>query len=129
MKALLDTSILIGGNELPFGLDASISAVSISELHFGLIIASDPRTRAVRANRLGLVEARFPNPLPLDNRVARVWGELQAAVRERGGSPRKRMADLAIAATALVHESVLITANAKDLTIVKDMVPCRELPS
>jgi predicted nucleic acid-binding protein len=130
MRVLLDTSVLIKGGwtSVP-GLEPAISAVSISELHFGLLIASDPEKRAIRANRLGLIEARFPTPLPVDDRVARVWGELQAAVAERGGKPRKRTADLAIAATARVHEAVLLTANVKDFKLIDDLVPVRTPPS
>jgi predicted nucleic acid-binding protein len=128
LRALLDTSVLIGGEPLPPGIEASISAVSIAELHFGLLRAADEEARAVRAQRLGLIESRFPDPLPLDDRVARVWGRLQAAVASRGGQPRRRMADLAIAATAVVHEAVLITADSADLAIVADLVEVRVPP-
>lgn len=130
MKILLDTSVLIGGgwSSIP-GAEPAISAVSLSELHFGLLIAPDAATRALRANRLGVIEARFPDPLALDDRVARVWGELQAAVAERGGNPRKRMADLAIAATAKVHNALLITADVKDLKIVGDLVDFGKPPA
>lgn len=129
MKVLLDTSVLIGGgwSSIP-GAEPAISAVSLSELHFGLLVAPDAETRAVRANRLGLIEARFPDPLVLDDRVARAWGELQAAVAARGGKPRKRMADLAIAATAKVHGALLITADVSDLRIVDDLVDFRKPP-
>lgn len=130
MKILLDTSVLIGGgwSSIP-GAEPAISAVSLSELHFGLLIAPDAETRALRANRLGVIEARFPDPLALDDRVARLWGELQAAVAERGGNPRKRTADLAIAATARAHNALLITADVKDLKIVEDLVDYREPPA
>jgi len=130
MKILLDTSVLIGGgwSSIP-GAEPAISAISLSELHFGLLIAPNAETRAWRANRLGVIEARFPDPLALDDRVARVWGELQAAVAERGGNPRKRMADLAIAATAKVHNALLITADVKDLKIVADLIDFREPPA
>jgi len=125
MKVVLDTSVLIGGGwaSLP-GAEPAISAVSIAELHFGLLVA-DAKTRAVRANRLGLIEARFPEPLPLDDRVARILGELQAAVAERGGQPRRRMADLAIAATAKAHDAVLLTTNARDFKLIDDLVAVR----
>jgi toxin FitB len=126
MRAILDTSVLIGKDSVPPGIEAAISTISLAELHFGLLVASDDRVRSERAARLGLIEASF-DPLPLDGRVARILGQLKAAVARRGGKPRKRMADLAIAATAVAHDAVLITANAKDLAIIKDLVTCREL--
>jgi hypothetical protein len=58
-------------------------------LHFGLLVAGDDEARALRAARLGLIEARFPNPLPLDDRVARALGRLKATVARRGGQPRR----------------------------------------
>jgi predicted nucleic acid-binding protein len=125
VRAILDTSVLIGGKPVPSGHQSAISAVSIAELHFGLLVASDDDTRAVRAARLGLLEARYPEPLPLDDRVAREWGRLQAAVANRGGDPRRRNADLAIAATANVYDAVLLTINLKNFTIIEDLVSVR----
>lgn len=127
MRVVLDTSVLIGGRELPPDVEASISAVSIAELHFGLLVAPDEDARANRVTRLGLIEARFPTPLPIDDRVAREWGRLKAAVSQRGGRPRKRTADLAIAATANVHGAELATHNAKDFKIIEDLVTLRVL--
>lgn len=126
MRAVLDTSVLIGGEALPAGIESAISTVSVAELHFGLLVAPDDDTRALRSTRLGLVEARYPDPLPLDDRVAREWGRLQAAVANRGGKPRRRNADLAIAATANVNKAVLVTNNLKDFAIVEDLVDVRE---
>jgi predicted nucleic acid-binding protein len=126
LRAVLDTSVLIGGDALADGVEAAISAVSIAELHFGLLVARDDEERALRATRLGLVEARFPDPLPVDDRVAREWGRLQAAVVQRGGQPRRRQSDLAIAATANVHDAVVITRNPSDLKIVDDLVRVSE---
>ncbi len=125
MRAVLDTSVLVGGQPVPAGVESAISAVSIAELHFGLLVASDDDTRAMRAARLGLLEARYPDPLPVDDRVAREWGRLLAAVANRGGKPRRRNADLAIAATANVHDAVLLTHNLKDFSIIEDLVRVR----
>lgn len=116
---ILDTSVLIDPVELPEDVEAAISAVSIAELHFGLLVADDT-TRPLRATRLGLIESRF-TPLPLDDNVAREWGRLQAAVASRDANPRKRTADLAIAATANVHNATLLTRNLKDFTIIADL--------
>jgi predicted nucleic acid-binding protein len=122
VRIVFDTSALIEGDELPGGIESSISTVSVAELHFGLLVAPNDQTRAERVVRLGLVEARFPSPLPVDDRVAREWGRLKAAVRQRGGQPRKREADLAIAATAIAHDAELVTHNAKDFKIIEDLI-------
>jgi len=131
VRLLLDTSVLIGGERVPPGAQSAISTVSIAELHFGLLVAADDDTRAVRATRLGVLEARFPDPLPIDDRVAREWGRLRAAVANRGGQPRRRSADLAIAATANVHDAILVTNNLKDFGIIDDLASvadvCAEL--
>jgi toxin FitB len=122
VRAVLDTSVLIGDQPIASDIEAAISTVSVAELHFGLLVARDDASRALRAARLGLIEARFPDPLAIDDRVAREWGRLQAAVLTRGGQPRKRIADLAIAATANVYGAALITSNGKDLAIIADLV-------
>ncbi len=122
--AVLDTSVLIDGS-IPTELETAISTVSIAELHFGLLVVTDDELRASRAARLGLIEARYPDPLPIDDQVAREWGRLQAAVSQRGGKPRSRNSDLAIAATANVHGAALLTLNDKDLRIVDDLVDVR----
>jgi predicted nucleic acid-binding protein len=121
---VIDTSVLIAG-AIPKGDRVAISAVSVSELHFGLLVAKDEEARAKRVSRLGLVEARFPDPLPVDDRVAREWGHLKAAVAQRGGKPRRREVDLAIAATANVHGAALLTHNTKDFKIIEDLVDIR----
>lgn len=123
MRALLDTSVLIGA-ESPGDLEGAISAASLAELHFGVLIARDPDERARRAQRLGVIEATF-DPLPIDAAVAREWGRLAAAVAERGGQPRRRVIDLAIAATANVAGVPLLTLNAADFGLIADLVDVR----
>jgi predicted nucleic acid-binding protein len=119
-RALLDTSVLIGA-EGPGELEGAISAASLAELHFGVLVASDPDERARRAQRLGVVEATF-DPLPVDAPVAREWGRLAAAIVERGGKPRRRAMDLAIAATANVADVPLLTHNTGDFALIDDLV-------
>ncbi|MGH2984648.1 MAG: PIN domain-containing protein [Solirubrobacterales bacterium] len=124
-RVLLDTSVLIGAID-PGDLEGAISAASLSELHFGTLVASDPDERARRAQRLGVIEATF-DPLPIDARVAREWGRLAATVVERGGQPRRRAIDLAIAATANVHGVPLLTSDTADLAIIDDLVALQAL--
>jgi predicted nucleic acid-binding protein len=128
MKVILDTSVLIAQQPLPPEFDVGISTVSLAELHFGLLKTQDPDERARRAAHLGRVEAGFSTH-PLDGRVARALGQLQATVASRGGKPRARTADLAIAATALTLEAVLLTRNYKDFKLVDDLIDVREPPA
>jgi predicted nucleic acid-binding protein len=119
-RVLLDTSVLIGAG-IPEDLEAAISVATLAELHFGALVATDRDERALRAQRLGVIEATF-DPLPVDAAVAREWGRLAAAVSERGGQPRRRTADLVIAATANIHGVPLLTADIADLAIIEDLV-------
>src|SRR3954454_16763950 len=120
MRALLDTSVLIGADD-PGELEGAISAASLAELHFGVLTARDDAPRAPRGPGLGVIEPTF-EPLPIDAPVAREWGRLAAAVQTRGGRPRRRAVDLAIAATANVHGVPLLTRNAADLQLIADLV-------
>ena len=123
MKAVLDTSVLIA-DTAPIDLEAAISVVSITELHFGALLAGDNDERARRTDRLAVVEATF-DPLPVSVEVARAWGRLAAAVAQRGGTPRRRQLDLAIAATATVEQVPLLTLNLADFRIIDDLVDAR----
>ena len=123
MKAVLDTSVLIA-DIAPIDVEAAISVVSITELHFGALLAGDNDERARRTDRLAVVEATF-DPLPVSVEVARAWGRLAAAVAQRGGKPRRRQLDLAIAATATVEQVPLLTLNLADFRIIDDLVDAR----
>jgi predicted nucleic acid-binding protein len=120
VRAILDTSVLIA-DDAPEELDVAISSVSLGELQFGLLLATSDEERARRAVRLAAIEAAF-TPLPVDARVAREWGTLAALVAKRGAQPRRRQADLLIAATARVHDAVLLTHNTRDFTQIADHV-------
>jgi len=124
VRTVLDTSVLIGP-EGPNDIEAAISVASLAELHFGVLVAVGEPERARRVQRLGVIEATF-DPLPIDADVAREWGRLAAAVASRGGQPRRCAIDLAIAATANVHQVPLLTRDREDLRIVEDLVDVRE---
>ena len=120
---LLDSSVLIS-ETAPEGVEAAVSVVSMAELHFGVLVASDGDERALRTQRLGAIEAAV-DPLPLTVEIAREWGRLAAAVSMRGGRPRKRTMDLAIAATANVHRVPLLTENVGEFQLISDLVDVR----
>lgn len=123
MPVLLDTSVLIAAEEGPDD-DAAISVVSLTELHFGVLVARDDEARARRTRRLGAIEDHF-DALPFDAAVARECGRLHAIVAQRGGQPRCRAFDLGIAATASVHGVPLLTYNVDDFEIIADKLDVR----
>ena len=112
-RALLDTSVLIAEGVEPISGQLAISAISIAELHFGVLVARSPEVRAVRLARLTRLQRRF-DPLPVDGAVAESYGAIAAHVAAAGRQPRARNMDLLIAATAHAHDALLYTCNADD---------------
>ncbi len=116
-SGVLDTSVVI---DLPVIDEAllpsqvTITAVTLAELSQGPHLASTPRERSLRLERLQVVEAVFTAPLPFDAAAARRYGSLVALVLEAGRTVRPRRIDLMIAATAAVHGLPLYTRNAAD---------------
>jgi len=124
MRGLLDTSVVIAadGTELPD--EAAISAATLAELHFGVHLAKDEKSRALRLRRLTEIESRF-TPLPIDDSVARAYGELAGLTAGRGRKVRTRVMDLLIAATARAHGVPLYTLNRQDFEPLADLVDVR----
>jgi hypothetical protein len=125
MRALLDTSVVIATDVPPLEGELAISAATLAELHFGVLVARDPTIRAERLRRLSILQRKF-DALPLDDAVAISYGQLAAAVVAAGRQPRARTMDLIIAATAHAHSARLYTRNASDFlgadTLV-DIIP------
>ena len=113
---VLDTSIiaalaLYDSAQLPETF--FITAITLGELSYGPHATDDPLERAARVAVLQHVESTF-EPLPYDHHAARLYGQICAAVRAAGRQPRKRAADLMIAATAASNALPLYTANPDD---------------
>ena len=126
MRTVLDTSILIANDAPPIEGEVAISAVSLAELHFGLLVAPTAQQRAQRLQRLIAVERKF-EPLPVDASVARSYGQLAAAVRAHGRKPQPRALDLMIAATAHANNARLVTRNADDLRGIEHLLDVETL--
>ena len=121
MKAILDTSLLIATDVDPLEGELAISAASLAEMHFGVLVTADPAARAERLRRLSLLQRTF-DALPVDDDVATSYGQLAAAVAVAGRQPRARVMDILIAATAHAHAARLYTRNPSDLAGIENLV-------
>jgi predicted nucleic acid-binding protein len=124
-QGLLDTNIMIlrrwiDPAELP--AEAAITAITLAELSAGPHQvrrsdgAGDYDEHAERARRLDVLqraESEF-EPIPFDAEAARIYGRVTAAVIAVGRKPRRRTADLMIAAIAIAEDLPLFTTNPDD---------------
>lgn len=118
---MLDTSVLIATDVPELEGELAISAASLAELHFGVLVTVDAGIRAERLRRLSELQRKF-DALPIDEAVAVSYGQLAAAVAQAGRQPRSRVMDLLIAATAHAHGARLYTRNAADLVGLEQLI-------
>lgn len=113
---MLDTSVVIDLGQIPAADlpdEASVSVITMAELSAGTHATDDRDERARRQDRLQLLES-WIEPVPFDADCARAYGRIYAAVSAVGRRPRRRVADLLIAATAVASDMTLYTRNAAD---------------
>jgi len=132
-RGILDTNILIlrrwiDANELPEQM--AISAVTLAQLSAGPHQVrpnseqDDYDEHAERARRLDVLqraEHEF-DPIPFGAEAARTYGRVTAAVVSSGRKPRRRVADLMIAATAIAEDLPLFTTNPDDFEGLKGLL-------
>lgn len=132
-QGLLDTNIMIlrkwiKPEELPD--EMAISAITLAELSAGPheVRRDEEQDRydeyAERARRLDVLQ-RAENefdPIPFDAEAARIYGRVCAAVISAGRKPRRRVADLMIAAIAIAENLPLYTTNPDDFTGLDDLL-------
>lgn len=112
-RGLLDTSVFVAGESgRPLAVErlpdaAAISAVTVAELHVGVLAARDVDTRA---RRLATLEATADvQVLGVDESVAAAWARLRVHLAE--SRRRLNVNDLWIAATALAHGLPVVTQD------------------
>ncbi len=120
-RGLLDTSVVLADDVAPLPGVVAISAATLAELHFGVLVARSSTVRAERLRRLSFLQRRF-DALPLDEAVAASYGQLAAAVVESDRQPRSRVMDLLIAATAHAHGARLYTRNPDDFRGLEHLI-------
>lgn len=112
-RGLLDTSVFIA-SETGRALDAdalpeqlAVSAVTVGELHAGVLAAEDVD---VRARRLATLESIADvELLTIDEAVAKSWALLRVHLAKQ--QRRLNVNDLWIAATALAHGIPVVTQD------------------
>ncbi|MBB1247050.1 type II toxin-antitoxin system VapC family toxin [Streptomyces durbertensis] len=124
-RGVLDTDIMIlrrwvNPEELPH--EMAITAVTLAELSAGphevrrneeQSAYDEHNERARRLDVLQRAENEF-DPIPFDAEAARIYGRICAAVISAGRKPRRRVADLMIAAIAVAGDLPLFTTNPDD---------------
>jgi predicted nucleic acid-binding protein len=98
-----------------------LTAITMAELHQGVVMAKDAMSRAGRTEKLAAALVEF-DPLPFDGPAAARYGTLVALTLAANKSPKPRRLDLMIAAIASVRGLPLYTRNAVDLDGLDDMV-------
>ncbi len=121
-RGLLDTNVVllrhrVDPAELPD--EMAISAITLAELSAGthLVRSNDEQSaydeheeRARRIDTLQRVESEF-EPIPFEAEAARIYGQLTAGAVAVGRTPRRRVVDLMIAATAITEDLPLYTTS------------------
>ena len=120
-RGLLDTSVVIASEVAGLPEEAAISTATLAELHFGVHLARGEQARSLRLRRLAEIESRF-TALPIDESVARAYGELVARTGEAGRKVRTRVMDFFIAATARAHGVPLYTRNWQDFEPLAELI-------
>jgi predicted nucleic acid-binding protein len=112
-RAIADTSVFIAREagrplgDLPD--EIAVSVIIAAELELGVLLASDPSSRAIRLATLSRVRAAYPL-LPMDGATVSCFARLAEEQLRAGRKPRRH--DTWIAATALHHEAAVVTQDA-----------------
>ena len=128
-RGLLDTSVVIDLTSIdPDRLpdESAVAAITLAELAAGPHATNDPDEAARRQDRLQWVASTW-EALAFDADAARAYGRVFAAVRTAGRSPRPRLADLLVAATAISSGLSVYTRNVADFAALEGLLEILEV--
>ncbi|MQA63962.1 MAG: type II toxin-antitoxin system VapC family toxin [Actinophytocola sp.] len=111
--ALLDPECL---PEVP-----ELTSITMAELHQGVAMAKDDRTRAARTEKLAAALVEF-EPLPFDGEAAARFGTMVSLTLAAGRDPKPRRVDLMIAAVASTRGTPLYTRNEVNFTALAEVL-------
>lgn len=128
MGLILDTSLLIADERRGFELSAwlrarppepvAVSAITFSELWFGIEVEVDPARARRRRRWIGKLFRRL-EVVPVDARVARIHARIWAKLTSSGKMIGPH--DMIVAATALQRRWTVATFNAREFRHVRDL--------
>ncbi|MES9904471.1 MAG: PIN domain-containing protein [Sedimenticola sp.] len=104
----LDLASLLAGDDHYF-----LAAITVSELLTGVALAKNPADRIHRLTWSESIIETMPI-LSFDLEVARTYAEVYAYQLQHTRRQSLSVHDLQIAATAIVHDYVVLTSNAND---------------
>jgi predicted nucleic acid-binding protein len=108
---LLDTSIFIARQsgrplaEERLTEQSAVSAITIGELRWGVLMAVDDNVRSRRLDIL--TDATKLDPIPIDERVVAAWALLRQQLKSAGA--KMEINDSWIAATAIAYQWPVVT--------------------
>ena len=124
-RGILDTNtvILLGKLDDPTVLpeEPLITAITLTELTVGPLVAATGEERAARQAHLQQAESDF-DPLPFDASAARAFGRVASSLRNAGRKTTARSYDAMIAATALANALPVYTCNPDDFSGIDGLV-------
>jgi tRNA(fMet)-specific endonuclease VapC len=125
MAALIDSCVLIDIERGRFRLEdletfgpAVVSTITIGELAMGIELMPSASKRARAATFLDTVTRLLP-PVPVDESIARVYGQLASDLRRRGMTIGTH--DTWIAATAVAQGHAVVTDNIQHFECVEGL--------
>ncbi len=119
VSAVMAGDAVVIGKLMELGpAEVFIPQPALAEIHFGLSRLRTSKRKSRLENRLVLILDQAKRSV-WDDHVSLLFGEVKTNLQKRGLVIEDF--DIAIAAHALAHDSVLVTANIKHMSRIRDL--------